>query len=138
MGDTSGILLSYVRRGLCDPFFFFFGMRCAQYKVHALCSFAALAPHMPCMLPVLLGERSEPAPHICDFNIYIYIYIYNYTYVGVCVTPFFFFLRRALCTVQSSCTVLVRCARPTHALHAPSRIVMSGPVEPVGPARPKF
>ena len=41
------ILLSYVRRGLCDPPFFFFGVRCAQYKVHAQCSFAALAPHMP-------------------------------------------------------------------------------------------
>ena len=46
------ILLSYVRRGLCDPFFFFFGVHCAQYKVHAQCSFTALAPHMPCMLLV--------------------------------------------------------------------------------------
>ena len=46
-------ILSYVRRGLCDPPFFFFGVRCAQYKVHAQCSFAALAPHMPCMLLVL-------------------------------------------------------------------------------------
>ena len=37
--------------GVCvTPFFFFFGVRCAQYKVHAQCSFAALAPHMPCML----------------------------------------------------------------------------------------
>ena len=34
------------------PFFFFYGVRCAQYKVHAQCSFAALAPHMPCMLLV--------------------------------------------------------------------------------------
>ena len=49
-----------------------------------------------------------------------FIYYYYRTYVGVCVTPFFFFLRRALCTVQSSCTVLFRCARPTHALHASS------------------
>ena len=39
--------------GVCvTPFFFFFGVRCAQYKVHAQCSFAALAPHMPCMLLV--------------------------------------------------------------------------------------
>ena len=56
MGDTSGIfhiLLSYVRRGLCDPLFFFFGVRCVQYNVHAQCSFTALAPHMPCMLLVL-------------------------------------------------------------------------------------
>ena len=28
-------------------------MRCAQYKVHAQYSFAALAPHMPCMLLVM-------------------------------------------------------------------------------------
>ena len=34
--------------------------------------------------------------------------------------PPFFFLRRVLCAVQSSCTVLFRCARPTHALHASS------------------
>ena len=55
MDDTSVIfhilLLSY---GLCDPPFFFFGVRCAQYKVHAQCSFVALAPHMPCMLLVYL------------------------------------------------------------------------------------
>ena len=50
--------ISYVRRGLCDPLFFFFGVRCAQYKVHAQCSFAALAPHMPCMLLVNFGSRS--------------------------------------------------------------------------------
>ena len=36
------------------PLFFFFGVRCAQYKVHAQCSFAALAPHMPCMLLVII------------------------------------------------------------------------------------
>ena len=46
--------LSYVRRGLCGPPFFFYGVRCAQYKVHAQCSFAALAPHMPCMLLVVV------------------------------------------------------------------------------------
>ena len=65
--------------------------------------------------------RAKRAPHgryIWDFS-YIIIYYYH-TYVGVCVTPFFFFLRRALCAVQSSCTVLFRCARPTHALHASS------------------
>ena len=28
-------LLSYVRRGLCDPFFFSFGVHYTQYKVHA-------------------------------------------------------------------------------------------------------
>ena len=59
MDGTSAIfhillLLSYVRRGLCDPPFFFFDVRCAQYKVHAQCSFAALAPHMPCMLLVCM------------------------------------------------------------------------------------
>ena len=62
MGDTSGIfhilLLLYIYYrtyvGVCvTPFFFFFGVRCAQYKVHAQCSFAALAPHMPCMLLVI-------------------------------------------------------------------------------------
>ena len=53
------ILLSYVRRGLCDPLFFFFGMRCAQYKVHAQCSFAALAPHMPCMLLVEYSSKTS-------------------------------------------------------------------------------
>ena len=40
------------------------------------------------------------------------------------VWPPFFFLRRVLCAVQSSCTVLFRCARPTHALHASSRDVL--------------
>ena len=57
MDGTSAIfhilyIIIIVRRGLCDLFFFFFGVRCAQYKVHAQCSFAALAPHMPCMLLV--------------------------------------------------------------------------------------
>ena len=57
MGDTSGIFHIYIiivrTSGVCvAPFFFFFGVRCAQYKVHAQCSFAALAPHMPCMLLV--------------------------------------------------------------------------------------
>ena len=57
-------ILSYVRWGLCDPpFFFFFGMRCAQYKVHAQCSFTALAPHMPCML--LVGEDCSIGGAIC-------------------------------------------------------------------------
>ena len=54
-----------------------------------------------------------------------FIYYYYRTYVGVCVTPFFFFLRRALCAVQSSCTVLFRCARPTHALHASGNYVFA-------------
>ena len=53
-----------------------------------------------------------------------FIYYYYRTYVGVCVTPLFFFLWRALCAVQSSCTVLFRCARPTHALHASSSFVL--------------
>ena len=39
--------------GVCVTPFFFFGVRCVQYKVHAQCSFAALAPHMPCMLLVI-------------------------------------------------------------------------------------
>ena len=64
MGDTSGIfhilLLLYIYYrtyvGVCvTPLFFFFGVRCAQYKVHAQCSFAALAPHMPCMLLVYIS-----------------------------------------------------------------------------------
>ena len=68
MGDTSGIfhilLLLYIYYrtyvGVCvTPFFFFFGVRCAQYKVHAQCSFAALAPHMPCMLLVLYEKRTR-------------------------------------------------------------------------------
>ena len=41
------------------PFFFFYGVRCAQYKVHAQCSFAALAPHMPCMLLVRIPAHCE-------------------------------------------------------------------------------
>ena len=56
MDGTSAIFHYYYRTyvGVCvTPFsFFFFGVRCAQYKVHAQCSFAALAPHMPCMLLV--------------------------------------------------------------------------------------
>ena len=50
---------------------------------------------------------------------YIYIIYIWYVRRGSC-DPLFFFLRRALCAVQSSCTVLFRCARPTHALHASS------------------
>ena len=48
-------ILSYVRRGLCDPLFFF--LRCALCAVQrscTVCSFAALAPHMPCMLLVIM------------------------------------------------------------------------------------
>ena len=79
-------------------------------------------PHMPACTFIGRAKRAPHGWYICDFNIYInYIYIIIYgTYVGVCVTPLFFFLRRALCAVQSSCTVLFRCARPTHALHASS------------------
>ena len=81
---------------------------------------------------ILIG-RAKRAPHgwyICDFNICIYG-----TYVGVCVTPFFFFLRRALCAVQSSCTVFFGCARPTHALHASSMILTITFIPP-GPSWP--
>ena len=48
------LLLSYVRRGLCDPLFFF--LRRALCAVQSSCTgaFAALVPHMPCMLLVLL------------------------------------------------------------------------------------
>ena len=46
--------------GVCvTPFFFSFGVHCAQYKVHAQCSFAALAPHMPCMLLVRILVWSD-------------------------------------------------------------------------------
>ena len=81
--------------------------------------------------------------HTCK---YIYIYTYatrdhilhdywprcarqllSYVRRGLC-DPFFFFLRHALCAVQSSCTVLFRCARPTHALHAPSTYMSSSGV----------
>ena len=56
-------------------------------------------------------------------------YIWDFSYIiivrrGLC-DPLFFFLRRALCAVQSSCTVLFRCARSTHALHASSYTVCS-------------
>ena len=50
-----------------------------------------------------------------------YYILLSYVRRGLCDPPFFF-LRRALCTVQSSCTVLFRCARPTHALHASSYV----------------
>ena len=123
MGDTSGIfhilLLSYVRRGLCGPLFFFYGVRCAQYKVHAQCSFAALAPHMPCMLLVYYWASEASPTWAIHLGFFIYYYILSYVRRGLCDPPFFF-LRRALCAVQSSCTVLFRCARPTHALHASS------------------
>ena len=51
---TVVLLLSYVRRGLCDPPFFFSLARavCSTKFMHMKCSFAALAPHMPCMLLV--------------------------------------------------------------------------------------
>ena len=55
------------------------------------------------------------------FHIIMY-YILSYVRRGLC-DPLFFFLRRALCAVQSSCTVLFRCARPTHALHASSSVL---------------
>ena len=48
-----GFFIYYIFGVCVTPFFFFFGVRCAQYKVHARCSFAALAPHMPCMLLVM-------------------------------------------------------------------------------------
>ena len=53
---------------------------------------------------------------------FIYILL-SYVRRGLC-DPLFFFLWRALCAVQSSCTVLFRCARPTHALHASSCTVV--------------
>ena len=65
-----------------------------------------------------LGERSEPT-WVIHLGFFIYYYILSYVRRGLCDPPFFF-LRRALCAVQSSCTVLFRCARPTHALHASS------------------
>ena len=58
------LLVIYYRTyvGVCvTPFLFFFGVRCAQYKVHAQCSFAALAPHMPCMLLVMANFFLEVA-----------------------------------------------------------------------------
>ena len=67
MDGTSAIFdicIIYYRTyvGVCvTPFFFFFGVRCAQYKVHAQCSFAALAPHMPCMLLVHLYVYFSPS-----------------------------------------------------------------------------
>ena len=67
--DFSYIIIYYrTYVGVCvTPLFFFFGVRCAQYKVHAQCSFAALAPHMPCMLLVINHRSSwgepERAPH---------------------------------------------------------------------------
>ena len=68
---------------------------------------------------IIIG-RAKRAPHgryIWDFS-YNYILL-SYVRRGLC-DPFFFFLRRALCAVQSSCTVLFRCACPTHALHGSS------------------
>ena len=53
---------------------------------------------------------------------HILLLLLSYVRRGLC-GPLFFFLRRALCAVQSSCTVLFRCARPTHALHASSTYV---------------
>ena len=77
------------------------------------------------VLRVVLNWASEASPtwmvHLRFFIYYYYYYYYYYrTYVGGLCDPLFFFLRRALWAVQSSCTVLLRCARPTHALHAPS------------------
>ena len=94
-------ILSYVRRGLCSPLFFF--LRRALCAVQSSCT--------------VLFRCARPTHALHASSIINIIYG---TYVGVCVTPFLFFLRRALCAVQSSCTVLFRCARPTHALHAPS------------------
>ena len=55
---------TYVGVCVTSPFFSF-GVRCAQYKVHAQCSFTALAPHMPCMLLV----------HIMNHVLMSYIHI---------------------------------------------------------------
>ena len=53
------------------PLFFFFGVRCAQYKVHAQCSFAALAPHMPCMLLVIMFSIRDKDVCMC-VNVRVY------------------------------------------------------------------
>ena len=61
--------------GVCvTPFFLFFSVRCAQYKVHAQCSFAALAPHMPCMLLVICmhAQIGIEEPSICTYVHYNY------------------------------------------------------------------
>ena len=80
-----------------------------------------------CRVPSLIGEdcswASEASPtwtiHLRFFIYYILLLLLSYIRRGLCDPPFFF-LRRALCAVQSSCTMLFRCARPTHALHASS------------------
>ena len=77
------------------------------------------SPHNALHSPSWASEASPTwAIHL---GFFIYYYILSYVRRGLCDPPFFF-LRRALCAVQSSCTVLFRCARPTHALHASSII----------------
>ena len=75
---------------------------------------------MLCIHLVIYYWASEASPTwAIHMGFSIYYYILSYVRRGLC-DPLFFFLRRALCAVQSSCTVLFRCARPTHALHASS------------------
>ena len=76
---------------------------------------------MHCAKAYWASEASPTWAIHLGFFIYYY-YILSYVRRGLCDPPFFF-LQRALCAVQSSCTVLFRCARPTHALHASSNIV---------------
>ena len=89
--DFSYIIIYYrTYVGVCvTPLFFFFGVRCAQYKVHAQCSFAALAPHMPCMLLVISIYQSKQQSrmtarhtkgvcvllHACTIRMYVHTYI---------------------------------------------------------------
>ena len=74
---------------------------------------------------------SEASPTwAIHLGFFIYYILLSYVRRGLC-DPFFFFLRRALCAVQSSCTVLFRCARPTHALHASSNSCKSIRYKPV-------
>ena len=77
MCDFSYIVYYYrTYVGVCvTPFFLFFSVRCAQYKVHAQCSFAALAPHMPCMLLVICMHAQigieDSHPYVRMFTIII-------------------------------------------------------------------
>ena len=75
---------------------------------------------MQLTIPTLLGERSEP--HMGDTSgIFHILLLLSYVCRGLCDSFFFFF--GVHCAQYN--TVLFRCARPTHALHASSNTIFS-------------
>ena len=97
---------------------------CNMHKRHYAITNLLYGAACPSPLPSLMMGQIDllvsqiPASVFFPAIVHILLLL-SYVRRGLCDPPFFF-LWRVLCAVQSSCTVLLRCTRPTHALHAPS------------------